>query len=195
METRQGVEIMTNAVAWIVPLPGNMWIALGNLELVHVLTDVPAQSVVGDNGPAFLSETISWDGDTIPVFDAGKFGRGIEKTAETVYYGIVRYRPTPTSPQRFGALKMTSIPQRAPVEDKMACDLPESHYHWRPFSVSCFKLDGRAVPVLDLATLFSQYRLDSDGPGEAEGSKNKTSTNSGGNGSDPNGYTDSLATT
>jgi hypothetical protein len=185
---------MTNAVAWIVPLPGNVWIAVGNLELVHVLPDMPARSVIAD-APAFLNEAISWDGSTIPVFDAGRFNRGIEKISETVYYGVLRYRPTPSGPQQFGAMKMTAIPQRVAVDDQMACDLPESHHHWRPYSVSCFTLDGRAVPVLDLARLFSQTRLTSNSDPEPSGADDSGTAASGQNGSDPAGYTDSLATT
>lgn len=185
---------MTNVVAWIVPLPGNVWIAVGNLEFVHVLPDSPARSESG-SGPAFLSETISWDGVSIPVFDAGKFGRGIEKISETVYYGVVRYRSNPSSRQQFGALKMTAIPQRVAVDDQMACDLPESHQYWRPFCVSCFMLDGRAVPVLDLGMLFSQTRPDSDGVVMAGSAKENATPASGQSDSDPSGYTDSLATT
>lgn len=157
---------MSAAIAWVVPLPGNLRVAVGNLEFVHVLPDVPAKSAIAD-GPAFLNEAVSWDGGIIPVFDAGKFSQGIEKKSRTVFYGVVRYKPDPTGPQQFGALKMTDIPQRAAVEDKMACNLPESHQHWRPFCISCFKLDGHPVPVLDLAKLFSQTPVHSVGPGSA----------------------------
>ena len=184
---------MTNAVAWILPLPGNAWIALGNLELVHVLPDVPARSAI--DGPVFMNEAVSWGGGTIPVFDAGKFSRGIEKISDTVYYGVVRYRPAPSSPQQFGALKMAAIPQRVAVDDQMACDLPESHHHWRPFSVSCFTLDGRPVPVLDLARLFSQTQLNSNADSKAAGAETGANASPGKTGSDSTDYTDSLGTT
>ncbi len=185
---------MSAAIAWIIPLPGNVRVALGYLEFVHVLPDVPARSAIAD-GPVFLNEAVSWDGGIIPVFDAGKFSQGIEKTSPTTYYGIVRYRANPASPQQFGALKMTDIPQRTAVEDHMACDLPDSHAHWRPYCVSCFKLHGHTVPVLDLARLFSLTPLQSGGVARAGAAGNDSGDGSGPRGSDPSDYTDSLATT
>jgi hypothetical protein len=146
---------MTAAVAWIVPLPGNMWVAVGNLEFVHVLPDVPVRTAV-TKAPAFMREAVSWNGGLIPVFDAGKLSQGIEMTSDSVYYGVVRFRPISSSRQQFGALKMSAIPQRVSVDDGMACDLPDSHQCWRQFSVSCFSLDGHPVPVLDLARVFAQ---------------------------------------
>lgn len=185
---------MTAAIAWIVPLPGNVRIALGYLEFVHVLPDVPARSAIAD-GPAFMSEAVSWDGGIIPVFDAGKFSHGIEKRSLTTFYGIVRYRPDSTSAQQFGALKMTDIPQRVAVEDRMACDLPESQAHWRPYCVSCFKLDGHSVPVLDLARLFSLTPVHPAGGAQLGAAGKDAGGASGPRGPDPSGYTDSLATT
>lgn len=185
---------MTAAVAWIVPLPGNVRVAVGNLEFVHVLPDIPARSAIADS-PVYMNEAVPWDGGIIPVFDAGKFSRGIEKISDTVYYGVVRYRPISSSPQQFGALKMTAIPQRVAVEDQMACDLPESHNHWRPFSVSCFKLDGHPVPVLDLARLFSQTPVQSKIRARSAAAETNAESPSGQSDSDLDGYTDSLATT
>ncbi|HSS66840.1 MAG TPA: hypothetical protein VLS27_20615 [Gammaproteobacteria bacterium] len=185
---------MSTAVAWIVPLPGNERVSVGALEFVHVLPEMPARSAIAD-GPVFMSEAISWEGGIIPVFDAGKFSQGIEKTSDTVYYGVVRYKPTASGPQQFGALKMTAIPQRVTIDDQMACDLPESHCHWRPFSISCFTLDRRPVPVLDLARLFSQSPVHSNIGAKAVTPESGPRNLSGRGHTDPSGYTDSLATT
>lgn len=185
---------MTAAIAWIIPLPGKVRVAVGNLEFVHVLPDLPARSAIAE-GPVYMNEAASWDGGIIPVFDAGKFSQGIEKISDTVYYGVVRYRPSSSTPQQFGALKMTAIPQRVAVEDKMACDLPDSHSHWRPFSVSCFRLEGHPVPVLDLARLFSQTPVQTQIGTRAPAAATSTGSSADRNGPDPSGYTDSLATT
>ncbi len=185
---------MTAAVAWIVPLPGNVCVAVGNLEFVHVLPDVPARTAV-DDGPAFMHEAVSWDGGLIPVFDAGKFSQGIEKTSDSVYYGVVRYRPISSSRQRFGALKMTAIPQRVSVDDGMACELPDSHHCWRPFSVSCFSLDGHPVPVLDLARVFAQAPDHPDAAGPASAAGSDADAPKGSIPSEGDGNTDSLAAT
>lgn len=182
---------MPAATAWIISLPGNVRVALGTAEFVHVLPETPGRISL-PAAPLFLNEAISWDQGVVPVFNAGKFSEGIERIAESVYFGIVRYRLQQSSPQRFGALKMSAIPKRVPVDDEMACDLPESLQRWQQFSVSCFKLDGAPVLVLDLASIFARAPSDSDiraAAGAAGGGAKTT------NGPDPNGYTDSLATT
>lgn len=182
---------MSAAIAWIIPLPGNVRVAVGTLEFVHVLPDTPAKTPISD-GPAFMKEALSWDRGVVPLFDAGKFSQGIEKVSDNTYYGIVRYRRDPSTPQQFGAMKMTAVPQRVTVDDQMACDLPDSLAAWRPFCLSCFDLDGVAVPVLDLARLFSHAPMASLMAAAAGAGFDVAQ---GANDPDPSGYTDSLAAT
>lgn len=185
---------MPAAIAWVISLPGDVRVAVGTMEFVHILPDSPGRMRLTE-APPFLNEAISWDHGMVPVFDAGKFSEGIEKTADSVYFGIVRYRPQPSNPQRFGALKMSGIPKRFPVDDERACDLPESLGRWRQFSVSCFTLDGRPVPVLDLAKIFSHAPSDSAVRAAVGAASGDTNARPGPEGPEANGYTDSLAAT
>jgi len=182
---------MPSAIAWIITLPGDVRVAVGAVELVHVLPDTPGRIRLSE-APACFKEAISWGHGEVAIFDAGKFSEGIEKIADTIYFGIVRYRSNASTPQRFGALKMSDMPKRVPVDDEMACDLPDSLQHWRPLIVSCFELEGRPVPVLDLAKLFSRAPSESEiraASGASDGDADAP------NGADTSGYTDSLATT
>lgn len=182
---------MPSAIAWIITLPGDVHVAVGAVEFVHVLPDTPGRIRFPD-APAYFKEAISWDHGKVAVFDAGKFSEGIEKIADTIYFGIVRYRSQASTPHRFGALKMSDIPKRVPVDDEMACDLPDSLQHWRPLIVSCFELDRRPVPVLDLANLFSRAPSESEIRAAAGASGGDAGAP---NDPDTSGYTDSLATT
>ena len=182
---------MPAAVAWIIDLPCDLRAAVGGAELVHVLPDTPRRTPIAD-GPVYMHEAIAWDAGLVPVFDTARLSEGVAKSADCVYFGIVRFRTDHTGPQRFGALKLTAIPKRVSVDDQMACDLPDFYERFRKFSISCFEFDGYPVPVLNLARIFSAVPSPTDmraAAGESAGSAE------GGNGRDPDGYTDSLATT
>jgi hypothetical protein len=53
---------------------------------------------------------------------------------------------------------MDRIPRRANVDDASACALPESLAAWRDFVISCFVLENRPVPIVDISSLFSGAR-------------------------------------
>lgn len=146
---------MPTAIAWIMTLSGDLPAAVGAHEFAHVLPDTPARTRVPGT-PDFMNETIPWDGQAVPVFDAARFSKRHDpKAAAGYYYGIVRYRPAPSSPPVFGAVKMSALPMRMEVDDESACELAAELERWRSFTVSCFSHNGRPVPVLDLASLFA----------------------------------------
>lgn len=186
---------MPSATAWIMTLNGNIPTAVGAHEFAHVLPDAPARTRV-PGSPVFMNEAVNWDDEVVPVFDAARFAGVEEEPGVAHYYGIVRYRSSASMPPKFGAVKMRGLPQRVEVDDESACDLPEALAGWRPFTVSCFHHEGRQVPVLDLAALFSGVvgaPSREGGPGGHRGPGSAASGPEDGGG--PSVYTDSLATT
>ena len=145
---------MSGAPAWIIGFPGDHLAAVGASELVHVLADEPEGFNV-PGSPWYCHRVILWEDNVIPILDIEKMlGAGREAPGRR-HYGIVRYRLWPTDPQRFGALLMDRIPQRANVDDASACPLQDTLAAWRDFVISCFLLEDRPVPILDISSLFS----------------------------------------
>jgi hypothetical protein len=70
--------------------------------------------------------------------------------------GIVAYQQEPARPPAFGALSLSTLPQRISVDDAQACDLPDSPTGWAALSVSCFSYGNGGIPILDLSQIFSE---------------------------------------
>lgn len=76
---------------------------------------------------------------------------------------VVGYQQKRGATPQFAALLLTSPPLKAQVNDEQACPLPEHTNAWDAISISCFDLNGKAIPVLDLYRLFNPPRIKNSG--------------------------------
>ena len=142
-----------NATAWIIELDNGLYVAVGELEMVHIvqspeLFDIP-------HTPFYCSQVLFWQNNIIPVMDllAWLEGYAIPRMHDMI--GIFTYQQQPDAPLDFGALPIVSIPARAQVGDEQACELPTHPLGWRELSISCFSDNYRVIPILDLPYIFS----------------------------------------
>jgi len=75
---------------------------------------------------------------------------------DNMFLCIVSYMSEQENMQEYGAILSAQLPVRIKVEDKQACDLPDSPEAWSMLAISCFSHDTYGtVPILDLPRIFS----------------------------------------
>ncbi len=142
---------MSVANAWLLPLGGKHWAAVGAHQMVHLvyepqLTPIPLT-------PPHCSHALILEGHILPVWDIAVWlgaalpGRATHLAAVVAYAG--------SDGRQLGAIQLVGPPVRATVSDDAACPLPETPARWRSIAISCFRHGDQVVPVVDVAHMFS----------------------------------------
>ncbi len=145
---------MSESIAWILDFGNSMLAAIGELELVH-LDENPKLFTIPKT-PLYCQHALIWQETIIPVMDMAVVLQAQKITRETCYAAIIRYQPDINSPLLFGAILLAKMPERIKVDDNLACPLPENLLAIKSLAVSCFSLNGEAIPIIDMARIFSR---------------------------------------
>ena len=145
---------MSESVAWILGFGGSVRVAIGELELIHLETQPKLFPV--PKTPNYCQNVVIWQDTIVPAIDLGIAFQGQVNAHETCYAAIVRYRTVADGPLAYAALLLTEIPVRMVINDSLACPLPEKPQALKALAVSCFTLNGESIPILELASVFSQ---------------------------------------
>jgi len=147
--------------AWLLSFSDQLYAAVGNMEMVHILPNVPELSEIS-HASVFCKYTIPWERQALPVMDIASFlyREQEQKKNRTCYndklIGVVAYYDSEKKQQCYGALLIHKVPIRIEVDDKQACDLPESPAEWAKLAISCFEhTNNEYVPILDIPRIFS----------------------------------------
>lgn len=148
------------ATAWILSVTPNLFVAVGEFELVHILPDNPVLFKV-PKSPGYCNQVFVWQNKIIPLMDlAARFeveGRG-SGTNEGYKVGIVAYRAEKTGVPGYGALFLKSTPRQVEVGDEQGIVFPASFEAWHQYVSSCFKTEDteEAIMILRLNRLFAE---------------------------------------
>ena len=142
---------MATADAWLLDFGAGLRAAIGDRELFHILYQPPSHPV--PRAADHCGRVIAWEGRLLPLWDLKRRLCGVTSEADLV--AVVGYRDADGA-TTFGALRVSTPPQRIKADDANACALPEGESGWRELSKSCFARDGSPVPVLDLASMFME---------------------------------------
>lgn len=141
--------------AWLLDFGKGLQAAVGFHEMSHVLTspllfEIPC-------APSYCSEVLVFQEHILPVLDIPTLlgsQKMLHNTQEIVGIGV--YQEDPSQPVGYGGLRLAAFPTPIYVNNEQACDLPEYQKYWfSPLVISCFLWEGIAIPIIDLAYLFS----------------------------------------
>lgn len=143
---------MSQSTAWLLDFGEGRKAAVGERELLHLvpqaeLFDVPLT-------PAHCAQVLSWQERLLPVWDLHVWLGDSPEPSEAKLVAIIGYQPRSTTQPSFGALLLSEAPERILVGDEQFCELPDGQ-PWPMIASSCFRHGEHAVPILDLAVMFS----------------------------------------
>lgn len=142
---------MSVANAWLLPLGGKHWAAVGGHQMVHLIYEPQFTAI--PLTPPHCSHALVLEGRILPVWDIAVWLGAALPGRITHLAAIVSYEIGGT--RQLGAVQLAAPPVRATVSDEAACPLPEAPARWKSIAISCFRHGEHVVPVVDLAHMFS----------------------------------------
>ncbi|MDM8557265.1 hypothetical protein [Candidatus Parabeggiatoa sp. HSG14] len=150
-------DVAETSRAWLLDFGSGLQAAVGHHEMLQVLIsptlfDIPCVS-------PYCNEVLIHEERILPVLDVSSML--LEKQQVTspptgYVIGISLYQDDPTHPIHYGGLHLATTPQSIYVSDNQACDILAHQEYWKPLALSCFSHEGVAIPVIDMAYLFSE---------------------------------------
>jgi chemotaxis signal transduction protein len=151
------MDVTMTAPAWIISITDTVSLAVGEFELIHILTDPPVLFRV-PTAPIYCQQVFVWQNKIIPVMNlATRFSLDISAvSSDHVIVSIFAYRLT-TGQVEYAALFLNATPRRSEVSNEQACQLPADLIAWTPYISACFQETDikKAIPILKLERLFA----------------------------------------
>jgi len=141
---------MSTSSAWLLTLGSSYQAAVGLRDMVHLIAG--AETFEVPQAPFYCDQTVLWQGNIIPLIDIEGWLKGAVTDNDIKYAAIVAYQAQDKI--EYGALSLSTPPQRIQVEDSQSCLLPEDPVLWRKISNACLNVQGIVTPILDLAIIF-----------------------------------------
>ncbi len=131
---------------------GGMAAAIGLHEVIEVVTEGDMAPV--PMAPRHCRELLQWRDQWIPVFDLAAW-RGLQPESATQFFVVVGY-PADIGGIQYGCMRVPEFPKIVELSDQQACSLPDDA-EWSCIAISCFKGDGKTVPILSLRRVFQSH--------------------------------------
>jgi chemotaxis signal transduction protein len=108
--------------------------------------------------PYFCLGLIAWQGRQLPLLDLAKLMAGpIAQGKPSIGHVLVlAYQSAPGKALEYGAVCAPSLISKIEVVDSQQCELPSGSDALARLALSCFNIDGHAVPIIDSAKIFSK---------------------------------------
>lgn len=129
---------------------GSAAAAIGLHEVIEVVTEGEVTPV--PMAPPHCRELLQWREQWIPVFDLPAW-RGLPPVTANPFFVVVGYAADADGDFRHGCVRVPEFPKIVELTDQQACGLPDDAA-WHRIAHSCFRGDGKTVPILSLRKVF-----------------------------------------
>jgi chemotaxis signal transduction protein len=126
--------------------------AIGLHEVIEVVTEGDIAAV--PMAPRHCHELLQWRDQWIPVFDLAAWC-GLQAESVGQFFVVVGY-PADGGGVRYGCMRVPAFPKIVELSDQQACSLPDDA-DWGRIAISCFKGEGKTVPILSLRKVFELH--------------------------------------
>jgi len=145
---------MSLVPAWLMQIDRMSRVALGQLELVHIIPSPEYVEIPKSHD--FCKRVVLWNKKIIPVMDISMLVNKVPAYVENNAVAIAIYRDANSDAIKYGGIQLTDMPVLEKVDNSQAVSKAELPEKWNGVSISCFKLvENEVVPVLDVCRLFS----------------------------------------
>ena len=141
--------------AWLLEWPQQP-LALATCEVVEIV-DAPEIHEV-PFGPDWCRGMVVWR-DQLLALAVPEYSLqlSVEKNAAPLTVVIVAMQAKALAPLQYAAIGVYAHPRQIDVQDGLDCDLPHDSVLPMLAARACFQIDGRAVLVPDLNSLFGSH--------------------------------------
>lgn len=137
--------------------PGRL-VAFPPHTTLEIVENPQAVAVPGMSAHGF--GLLAWQGDWIALIDletlVGNPDLGLSSRKSPRYALVLAYQRRPGSPVEHGAIGMNALPESVTVRDKATCELANDSDAWPLIAISCFRHEGKTVPIVDTGRLFGR---------------------------------------
>jgi chemotaxis signal transduction protein len=152
-----GSKVSTDATVpcWILEPVADRFLAVGNLEVVHLIPNPVLHTV--PLTPAHANKVTIWGNTVLPVINLSLLlGLG-SSHSDANYLIVVGYYTKNQDEVRYGALALADLPRRIQVSDDNASKLPDDGVNWFDVAHSCIAYQEQIIPILQLQMIFSPH--------------------------------------
>jgi len=144
--------------AWLLDFGRGLQAAVGIHEMSHVLLEAQLYEI--PRAPYYCTEVLVFEGMILPVMDVISLieQQHIVREGHDVI-GIAVYQEATTGDLNYAAMHLATMPAPLFVDNRDACELPKHLDYWRPYTLSCFMNEGKAIPIIDFTQLFMSEDL------------------------------------
>lgn len=142
-----------SVAAWLLELSNGARLALGQLEVLHLLEHPDCYPVPGS--PEHCQGVLLWEEEILAVLDPGAWLEGSAMNLLPHLVAVVQFRPGAHEPVQRGALVLGRSPLLIQVDDSQQCELPDHPVGWKHIAAACFRHGDEAIPVVNLERLFA----------------------------------------
>ncbi len=143
---------MTTSKAWLLDFGYGLQAAVGYNEMWQILMSPKIFEIPCT--PKYCNQVFVFQDRILPLLDISYLLIGKKSIREDVV-GIALYQDDPNKPVKYAGINCATIPRSINVSDDQMCELPSEQQYWKPFCLSCFSLENQAIPIINLAYIFS----------------------------------------
>ena len=148
---------MIDAVeAWLLKTGGDIDLAVGAASMVQLL-DKPTTYRIPAT-PAYASTVLLWENQVVSILDprAWLFDSPLQDAS---YVALLAYQTAPMEPLKYGAMRLSEVPESIQVDDSMKA-IPEEQLSDAVEAVcdSAFTAFGRSILIPNLESIFDQKK-------------------------------------
>lgn len=143
------------ALACVLEYAPDAFVALpvhAGVELVESPRLVPVPGMA-----RYCRGLVAWQGRQLPLIDLQAYLGGVDAKAAPPFNHvlIVAYQAAPGVAIEYGALCAPFLIRMVEVVDSDQCPLPPGQACWEDLAISCFRHQGKAIPVLEPSRIFT----------------------------------------
>jgi chemotaxis signal transduction protein len=150
------VADVPRATAYLLEYSKGRYVALPvhtGVELVEQPRVVPVPGM-----PYFCLGLIAWQGRQLPLLDLARLllGPSTQGSPSIGHVLVLAYQSAPGGALEYGAVCAPSLISKIEVVDGQQCELANGSDALAKMALSCFAIDGHAVPIVDSSKIFSK---------------------------------------
>ncbi|MCW9015183.1 MAG: chemotaxis protein CheW [Gammaproteobacteria bacterium] len=151
---------MNKAQAWLLQIDRKTRVAVGHLELIHIVNypeyyDVP-------RSPEHCKRVILWNKNIIPVIDMSMLIDGISTYYHKNKIAIAMYENSQTGQYEYGGIQLMDTPILKVIDNNQGVSRSQLSDKWRDYSLSAFKVNEEMIPIVSIRKIFSSKSVYKD---------------------------------